>query len=243
MYFRFPEKIPPNNHKIYVLQIKYADVNGDGLKETLILTGKKPYGENSFIEDITLTVENKITNVNLKVVPKENSGYNPNMFIARFSEDKTPQVLLSINSGGSGGYYYNYVYSFKNDMPLTFFDYDIFNNESIFNAIYENNYKVRVTSENKALKGIIDLTAIRDKEYLSAIYEPNGTLKEPIKGDVLSLGLLSPFSITGSEIFDLIASQRIIGLFNGDTLGNVETILRLDKDKFIPLVTRLTVLM
>lgn len=243
MFIRIPPELIINKNKVYVLEIKRADVNGDGYDETLILTGKKPYGEESFIEDITLTVKNERTGVNIVVKPKNNGGYSPNLFIGRFENDKVPQVLLSINSGGSGGFYFNYIYSFKNNITKLLFDTDKFNESNIYDAVYQDYYKVRVSSKDGALQGLIDLTAIRDKEYLSNLYNPDGTLKKPVSGSVLGLGLLSPLSLDGSEIFKLLTDQRIIGLYNADTLGSVESILELTKDSFNSIVTRLVVVM
>ncbi|WP_027624028.1 hypothetical protein [Clostridium lundense] len=243
MFFRIPQELTNPSDKMYILQTKVADVNGDGLDETLTLTGKKPYGENGFIDDLTLTVENKKTGTNIIVKPKENSGFDPNLFIGRFTDDKTPQVFLSIASGGSANYYFNYIYSFKNNIEKLIFDFDKFNDENDYSAVYEDYYKVRVKSTGKKLEGIIDLTAIRDKEYLSKIYDSNGKLKEPETGGVLSLSYLSPLSLNGSEIFTLLADQRIIGIYNSDTLGYVESILQWNKDKFSPIATRLVVKM
>ncbi|KAJ50988.1 hypothetical protein BD780_000738 [Clostridium tetanomorphum] len=241
MFFRIPDGLVNTSDKVYILQTKVADVNGDGVDETLILTGKKPYGENGFVEDLTLTIENKKTGVNIIVKPKENSGFDPNLFVGRFQKNTTPQVFLSIASGGSANYYFNYIYSFKNNISKLIFDFDKFNDENEYSAIYENYYKVRVKSINGKLEGLIDLTAIRDKEYLSNIYDSNGKLKKPEIGGVLSLSYLSPLSLNGSEIFSLLTNQRIIGLYNSDILGAVESILQWDKDKFTPVVTRLVV--
>lgn len=243
MFFRIPKELINYRDNVYILQTKLADVNGDGLDEKLILTGKKPYGEEGFIEDITLTVENRKTGVHIVVKPENNGGYSPNLFIGRFENDKVPQVLLSINSGGSGGFYFNYIYSFKNNITRLLLDNDKFNESNIYDATYEDYYKVRVSSKDRTLQGLIDLTAIRDKEYLSNLYNPNGTLKKPVTGDVLGLGNLSPLSLDGSDIFKLLANQRIIGLYNADTLGSVESILELTKDNFNSIVTRLVIKM
>lgn len=243
MFFRIPKELVTSNNKVYILDTKLADVNGDGLYETLTLTGRKPYGENGFIEDITLNVKNSKIGLNLTVKPKDNSGYDPKLFIAMFEKDSTPGVFLSIDSGGSGGYSFNYVYSFKNNITKLIFDYDKFNEENVYTAVYEDYYKVSVKSEGKNLKGIIDLSTIRDKEYLSKLYDSNGKLKEPIVGGVLSLGALSPLSLNGSNIFKLLSDQRIIGLYNADTLGYVESILECSGDKFNAVVTRLVVRM
>ncbi|KGO15478.1 hypothetical protein [Clostridium botulinum] len=59
MFFRIPEEFNGTKDKTYILAAKCADVNGDGLDEIITVTGKKSYGENGFIEDITLNVKNK----------------------------------------------------------------------------------------------------------------------------------------------------------------------------------------
>ncbi|MBC2581737.1 hypothetical protein [Clostridium sp. DJ247] len=40
MFFRIPKELFNYRDKVYILQTKHADVNGDGLDERLILTGK-----------------------------------------------------------------------------------------------------------------------------------------------------------------------------------------------------------
>lgn len=244
MFFRIPQELKQSINKVYIIDKKFADVNGDGLAETLIITGKKPYGENGFVQDITLTITNEKTGLNIKVEPKERDGYYPKLFIGRFDEEiKVPDVLLSIALVGNEEIYFNYIYSFKNNLARLIFDYDKFNEESVYDAIYEDYYKVRVKSQDNNLKGTIDLATIRDREYLDKIYNSNGILKEPTVAGVLSLSGLSPLSLNGSDVFELLATQRIIGIYNSDTLGYVESILQWEKDKFISIETRLVVLM
>lgn len=241
MFFRIPQEILDSKDKVYVLDIKYADVNGDGMVEALIVTGKKPYGESAFAEDITLIVKNIKTGLNIEVKPGEDAGYEPTLFIGRFEESKVPQVLLSINSGGSGGYYFSYIYSFKNNIADLIFDYNKYNDENVYTAIYEDNYKVSIKSKNEELKGIIDLTAIRDKEYIDNLYDSDGKLKKKVVGTVYGLTGISPLSLFGQPVFKVIAHQRITGLYNADTLGAVETILEYKAESFIAFFTRLVV--
>ncbi|MCR1934037.1 hypothetical protein ACQX0N_02785 [Clostridium tepidum] len=241
MFFRIPEDFNDAKDKIYILDTKCADVNGDGLDEIITITGKKPYGEDGFIEDITLNVKNKKTNVDISIKPKDNAGYEPNLFIGKFGDDNIPKVFLSINSGGSGGYYFNYIYSFKDNIAMLIFDYEKFSKNNQYAAVYEHYYKVRVKSKKSNLEGVIDLKSIRDKEYLSQIYDTNGKFKKPITGEVLFLGNLSALSLNGSSGFSLLTHQRIIGLYNADTLGSVESILHWDGYKFSPISSQLVV--
>lgn len=257
MFFRLPEEfivnstfskdfreinpVSPQTSCIYIIETKAADVNGDGLLETITLKGKKSYSDSQFYEDLTISITNPKAGVNLIVKPKTNAGYVPHLFIGRFSKDKIPQVLLFIDSGGSGGYSFSYIYSFKNNIEKLLFDYEKFNELNMYNVTYEDYFKIKVQSKDEKLKGIIDLTSMRNWEYLSALYDANGKLLKSTEGGVLALGGVSPLSINGYDSFKILTNQRIIGLYNADTLGAIESILALNDDEFNTVITRLVV--
>jgi hypothetical protein len=71
-------------------------------------------------------------------------------------------------------------------------------------------------------KYIID---IQDKGevYLSKLYDENGKLKEPIEGYVNPLSGVYPIDYNGDGIYELFALRRVIGLYNADSLGTVQT--------------------
>lgn len=98
---------------------------------------------------------------------------------------------------------------------------------------YRNNYKVEVVSKNLNKRYIIDIR-YKGKEYLSEIYDANGKLKEPIKGDVMALSGLYPIDFERDGTYELYAIQRIIGRYNADGLGYVQTSLKWNGSRFIP---------
>jgi len=83
------------------------------------------------------------------------------------------------------------------------------------------------------MEHMIDLT-YKGKEYLSEIYNPQGTLKAPINGWVNPLSGLYPIDFNRDKIYELEAYQRIAGRYNADSLGSVQTVLKWNGQEFVP---------
>ena len=208
-----------------MLDLKTGDVNGDGVLDTVYLYGQVDGPPGIFADNITLVIQdgrsNKITTVHLK----NNAGYNARLFLGDFNKDNVPDIMVSFDTGGSGGYGIFYIYSFRNYSLHELFNVDKYNEKYTFQVNYEDFYKVRVESPQLNVFFIIDISN-KGPDYLSQYYDENGILKNPLIGGALALGALYPI-ITNNESYnyDLIALQRIIGTTNVDTLGFVENLL------------------
>ncbi|EYE87260.1 hypothetical protein Q428_14270 [Fervidicella metallireducens AeB] len=218
--------------KAEILDFKQGDVNGDGFKDNVFLIGNKPYGDESpFVDNITLIIQcgrsQRFTRVNLK----NDAGYNPTIFLGNFTNDRGEEILITIDTGGSGGTIYSYVYSFLNNDLKKIFDSDKFNDEYIYRVSYRDNFKVDVISKNLAYKYTLDIE-YKGKEYLSEIYDDSGKLKEPIEGFVRPLGGLYSIDFNRDGVLELYAAQGISGRYGADGLGFVETILKWSGRRF-----------
>ena len=224
-----------------IIDFQRADVNGDRVFDNVYLLGKRPMGlESPFVENVALVVQDGATGSYFKVDFKNNSGYNPTIFLGDFTGDKVNDILVRIDSGGSGGYLFAYVYSFLNNIPKECFDFNKFNEKYKYVVTYKDDYKVEIDSSlNK--RYTVDIQ-YKGKEYLSQIYDEQGRLKEAVKGDVLALGGVYPIDLERKGTNELIAEQRIIGKNNSDTLGFVETMLKWDGKSFIPFVQNVLIL-
>ncbi|SKC84888.1 spore coat protein [Maledivibacter halophilus] len=222
------------NNNIYIIDFKRGDVNGDRIEDNIYLVGEKPYGiESPFVDNITLIIQDGRTNTFTRIALKENTGYNPTIFLGDFTGDKVNDILISIDSGGSGGYAFYYIYSFVDNIPQKIFDFEIFNEKYQYNVVYKNCYKVEVASTDGEEKYIIDIE-YKGEEYLSEIYDENGKLKEPIEGWVNPLGGLYPIDFQRDGVYDLYTLRRIAGRYNADGLGYVQTSLEWDGKNFVP---------
>ncbi|PLS17575.1 spore coat protein [Bacillus sp. M6-12] len=236
MYRQFQEQTKGNytySGSVVLLDMKQGDVTGDGIMDFVYLYGRKNVETEIFADLITLVIRdgrsNQISAINLQ----NNSGYNAKLFLGDFSKDNILDILVSIESGGSGGYGIFYIYSFRNNIPRLLFDFEKYNNSYTFKVDYENLYKVSVGSPSLDVVFTLDIS-YKGYEYLSLLYDENGKLKQPVKGEVLAAGALYPI-ITNSKSmsYDLLIFQRIIGISNSDTLGYVENLLTWNGAQFI----------
>jgi hypothetical protein len=208
-----------------------GDVNGDRIPDNVFLTGiKTPMSP--FIQNITLVVRDGRTGRTTSVPLSENAGYNPRLFLGDFNGDGVNDILIGIDSGGSGAIMYYYIFSFINNMPQLMFDFNVYNNEYKYEVTYEDNYKVEVTSEKNNAKYIIDIS-LKGQDYLGEIYDENGKLKDPISGFVNPLSGLYPVDFDSNGVYELLAYQKIAGRYNADSLGYFLNTLKWEDNRFV----------
>jgi len=201
------------------------------MDQVYLYGNKQPDG--IFADNITLIIQDGYSNQSTTVNLQNNAGYNARLFLGDFSKDNVEDILVSIDTGGSGGYGIFYIYSFKNNILYEMFDVEKYNQAYKFNVNFEDFYKVSVGNPQLDVLFTIDISN-KGYDYLSQYYYENGTLKQPIKGEVLALGALYPIvTDVKSMSYDLLALQRIIGTTNSDTLGYVENLLTWNGTQFI----------
>lgn len=227
----YPYRQPSGSSNI--LSFAQGDVNGDFIKDQVFLIGQKT-PDSPYKMGVTLVIQDGKSQLFYSVPLKTNMGYQPRLFLADFTGDGVDDILISMDSGGSGGFGYYYLYSFLNNQPKILFDYEAFDGEFSYVVNYQDHYKVEVTNLTLDLSFIIDLSN-RDSEYLSEIYNSNGKLKAPLQGAVSGLNQLYPIDFDGDGVYDLYAIQRIIGQYNADGLGLVQTPMTWNGQRFAPL--------
>ena len=212
--------------------VAYArgDVNGDGIPDNVYLTGIKT-PDSPFTQNITLIIQNGMTTRKTSIPLSDNAGYNPTLFLGDFTGNGVNDILIGINSGGSGGIMYYYIYSFINNNPQLLFDFNVYNDQYKYDVNYQDNYKVNVISNKNNEKYIIDISN-RDVSYIREIYDKNGKLKSPIEGFVNPLSGLYPVDFDSNKVYELLAYQKIAGRYNADSLGYVLNTLKWNGNMF-----------
>ena len=216
----------------YTRVVAYArgDVNGDRIPDNVYLTGTKT-SSSPFVENITLIIQDGRTDRFTKILLNQNSGYGPRLFLGDFTGNRVKDILIGIDSGGSGAATYDYIYSFINNVPRLLFDFNVYNDEYKYSVNFKDNYKVEIISEKSNEKYIIDISS-RDADYLNEIYDKNGKLKNPIEGFVNPLSGLYPVDFNSDGVYELLAYQRIAGRYNADALGYILNTLKWKNNKF-----------
>jgi hypothetical protein len=214
-----------------VIDQKRGNVTGQGFIDTIYLTGEKIEGS-PFWQNITLEISNEKAHMLEKIALKENSGYNPTIFLGDFTGDQLEDILVVIDTGGSGGTIYAYIFSFLEGNMLQIFGAEEYSERTKYDVQFQNQYKAKVTSSIPKRMYLLDLL-YKGKEYLAEIYNEDGTLKQPITGWVDSIGGLYPIDFEREGTYELIAFQEIAGRYHADGLGYVENVLKWNGHEFV----------
>ncbi|OES46584.1 hypothetical protein [Domibacillus iocasae] len=207
-----------------VVQVKYGNVTGDGVTDVVYLTAVQTPGS-PFLQQITLVIQCRRTSQSFRIPLQENAGYHPTIFLGDFTGDRVKDILIVINTGGSGGAIYAYVFSFRNGRFNQIFEANAFNEKGEYDVRYQDHYKAEVTSKQPDKRYIVDLTT-KGKDYLNEIYNPDGTLKKPIQGWVSPLSGLYPVDFERDGVYELVAYQNIAGRYSADRLGYMENVMK-----------------
>ena len=225
---------PVHNRQPEIISGAYGDVNGDGVVDYVYLTAVKSADPSSpYLEQITLNIQDGATRrvYTFQLNENGNSGYQPTVFLGDFTKDGIMDILISIESGGSGAFTYNYVYSFVNNQARKLFDFDQYNEVNQYTVTYLDQYKISVKSTATGQTFLIAING-RDADYLSQIYNENGTLKKPITGMADGVSGFYPVDMDRDGVFEIQAYQKISGLYHADSFGYVINTLQWDGQKF-----------
>ncbi len=207
-----------------------GDVNGDKHPDAVYLRGIG-FSQEGY-KDITLNVVDGKTKKTTTIDLSENMGYMPYLFLGDFTGDKNEDILIKIDSGGSGGFVYGYIYSFVVNKPVLLISTEEINNKYTYTVNYKDNYNVEVISN--ALKTVY-LVNIEYKgaEYLSEIYDQDGKLKKNIEGFSIPVSEFTPIGSNDNGRYSLFVIQGIAGQYDADRVCSEESIFDFEKDKFV----------
>ncbi|GAA0373754.1 VCBS repeat-containing protein [Bacillus horti] len=214
---------------------QWGDVNGDHIVDHVYLTGQ-PMPNSPYTENIQLHVQDGRTGMTYSIDLKDNAGYNPTIFLGDFTGDDAEDILVSIDSGGSGAFTYDELFSFLHNQARKLYDNDWFYEKYGQGMVnYEDFYKVRVLVPSLNKEYILDISG-RDAEYLSQLYTTDGKLKKPTEGSISGVSGVYPIDLQRDGQYELWPFQRIIGLYNADGLGYLQTPLEWNKEQglFVP---------
>ncbi|WP_432361557.1 VCBS repeat-containing protein [Sporosarcina sp. UB5] len=207
-----------------------GDVTGDRVVDQIYLTGTKT-PDSPFIQNITLHVRDGRTGIMTTIPLHNNVGYNPRLFLGDFTGNGIDEILIGIDTGGSGGIINYYIVSFAGNIAKLLFDSDVYNNQFQYDVTYQDHYKVEVVSRPNNERYIIDIST-RDASYLNEIYDRNGKLKSPITGFVDPLSGLYPVDFDSNGVYELLAYQKISGRYHADGLGYIMNTLEWKNNGF-----------
>ena len=148
-----------------------------------------------------------------------NEGYEPQLLLGCMTARNRVDALIAMDTGSSGAIGLYTVVGFVSGAYRTLFDSERFAQEMRYTVTYLDQYAVRAQSENTGMNYYIDLAG-KDAAELTRIYREDGTLRQPQEGFVDPVSLLYPADVNRDGLLELVAWQRISGLYHADALGD-----------------------
>ena len=201
-------------------------VTGEGTQTVTLYATYENKG--LYAKEITIVVAQRDTGEEVAVIsPEQNAGYLPAILLADFTGDGVEEIFLGIDSGGSGGFGYAYIFRLSEGDVQTIFDFAKV--PMPYSAAYADGYRLTVSDGD--LLYSLDISG-RGEEYLGALYRQDGTLIAPVAADVSAVNTVLPFFVNTDDRFHLLVMRRITGLYNADAFGYTQDFLRWDGADF-----------
>lgn len=205
----------------------YGDVTGDGKPDKVILTGITT-ADSPFVRNITLSVVEAGTSSVFHIPLPEPDGYQPTLFLGDFTGAGYKDILVQIDSGGSGAITYDNIYHYVEGKFKHLFNAVHFSSQWNYKVQYLDQYKLQVISGANGLSYTLDISG-RGKSYLEQIYNPDGTLKKPVEGFVDPVSGLYPVDLDRNGQYSLLIFQQVSGLYHADSFGYILSVLSYDQ--------------
>jgi len=213
-----------NNEKMILLSEEKIDVSNDGKKDTILLKGV-PYEEGTkFLKEIQLQID--ASNGKSYKVELE-PGYSPAIQYVDLNHDGLKDMFISIDSGGSGGISYYYLYTLKDfilqDLGVP--------DPLVINSQFMNGYKANISINDTGQSYTFDLRNRADDYERLGIYH-NGKLSEPMELMVDPYSSLKPIQMN-DKMYGLIGIQAVSGAYHADRIALVEATWYYENGKWV----------
>lgn len=214
--------------KEVIIDTKRGKVTEESKDDLVCLKGDKFNEDSNFIENLCILI--KSDDIGEKEYPLKLGGYNFKLFLGSFCDDCTEDILIYGESGGSGNYAIANIYHYDNGKLLEIFNADTFSDKYRYKCRYLNDFKLELICDKLQKKYIIDISTI-NKNNLSEIYDMDGKIITDTDPSVSYVNTVYPLVDLDSNIMRIEAYQRIIGITNSSTLGEVISTISLEECK------------
>lgn len=223
--YRFTKK------NVVELAHETVPLTGSGQVDQIYLLGTKE-GDNLIYSDLALVVENGATGEKQFYPIPTSQGMGGGIDVVDFTHNGLLDVGVYIFSGGTGSQVDYYIFFNQGKEVQLGFSNKLLEEKLKFKVTYLPKYQVEIKDLNTNETTILDLSQ-RSPDYLGAIYNPNGELKNPLSGVVAPVSDSNPINSKNySQGHDLILTQRILGRSHNDTLGYVQSYIGFDQGKY-----------
>jgi len=191
------------------------DLTGDGYPDLVMLFGTKRDTSSPYYDKLNVVVQREGTQEVLSI-PLPYGGYSPIMKFCDLNGDGVADILVTADTGGSGGYSEQSIVTLRDGKPA------LMPVPKLVQASGEfvDGFKVRIKVEETERTYTLDRGRMR-KEYEEAgIYNKQGKVIKREQPTIGAFGVMEPVHPgVGGGPCSLVGLQRISGIYNADTIG------------------------
>lgn len=230
--YKINSKFENSNFKpnTVILDYKYEDINGDNIKDDVILIGNKEDKRSSWSNKISLIIkygkEKKYHNIS---IGKIDYGYNGRLFLGDFNGDKISDVFISLDSQQNNRFYS--LISFKGNKTKYLFNQEKFSLGIDFDIYYKDFFKVNILDKKYNSMFIEDMTSKKNIYIKEMIYNSEGKILKETKGFQEGFAELKPVDIDKDGIYELEGKQMLNGICAQDNIGCAKSLWKYNKSK------------
>ncbi|MDI6709948.1 MAG: hypothetical protein QME76_04575 [Bacillota bacterium] len=210
------------------LDTRWADLDGDGARETVYLLGTRSQPELPFPDRKSLLVGGNGPRMN---VPGQGGYYGSSLRLRDLTGDGRPELLFFEHIGGSGAIVNLNVYSLQGDRLRTLFRAEDHCEVPGMHREYLGDSRVRAA--------IDPLGLVWEYEVAYSNYRNNPELTEQQIKEGYGTNWLDPFSdydiedTNGDGLPEIVGHQRMCGIAHVDIIGFLSQIFRWDGQRFM----------
>ncbi|HUU55047.1 MAG TPA: VCBS repeat-containing protein [Armatimonadota bacterium] len=170
-----------------------VDVTGDGVSDAVFLVGSREKATDIYSRETWVIVRDGATNRCSKIATGPMAGgYDGEVFLGDFNGDGVADMLVSLPSGGSGGGVLCSIISYRDNTARVVFDQEKLSLGPQFRVLFEDDFVVRVFSEELRRRFDLDVARSRDEYVAAGVYDEAGRLLKKTTGLVDSHSLVQP---------------------------------------------------
>ncbi|HHY68046.1 MAG TPA: hypothetical protein GX517_12785, partial [Alicyclobacillus sp.] len=217
--FSEPGTWPPET----ILDSRYADMDGDGVRDSVLLLGTRRPDNGAMWWNISPAVVDGATGAShIFRLDGEDQGYSPLLWVGPLGETGQKVILASIETGGSGGTSYYSLWTVKDGLLHPVIDPAALSDGVAKKASvrFLPGFLAELRIPSVHVQWTFDVSDRKDEYIALGLYNDQGRLLKNQEGWVDPLSSLTPVDENGDGVYDaLIGKQAIAGAAHVDRLG------------------------
>ena len=206
-----------------IIRTVYADLNGDGNKEKIVLSGIPVEKDCNHIESLGLMIE--FDSGMKKEFNLQEKGIGFNIFAVNVTHSDTEEILLVGNYNKNGAFDTIRIFNYENDDLKVLFDSQSFSQKMNYDITYLDNYKIEITCKNTNEQYLLDISN-ECKGYLINNYGENGeVINENNRDIIFSVDNVFPVKLPNNDYYSLMIQQGFRLKDYTDNIGGLQTLV------------------